>query len=267
LLGNDLERAATAMTDFGRAVGRLHATTLRRRADHESMLAEFGPTDVTTGGNVGTDGPQRWREVEQACTELRFPDARIARDDIAHLCAQLEDPGRFAGLVHRDLNPTNVLVTDDGVRLVDFEGCGFGHVGVDASFVHYPFPHYSAHWAVLPDAVTHAADSAYRESLAHVLGDDALQGYDEMLAVGASAALASRVTRLPLLARTDQSSHDSWRRRAQLVQQVEVFTRLANRASNLHALSRWFRDLAAAMAGRWADATTPPPPLFPAFAD
>ncbi len=267
LLGNDPERAATAMKDLGQAMGRLHAATLCRRADHESVLAEFGSADVTTGGEVGTGGPRRWREVEQACAELGFPDARTARDDIAHVCSRLADPGRYAGLVHHDLNPTNVLVTDRGVRLVDLEGCGFGHLGVDASFLHYPFPHYSAHWAVLPDAITHAADRAYREILAHAVGDDALQGYDEMLAVGAAAALTSRVTRLPLLARTDQTSHDSWRRRAQLVQQIEVFARLADRAGCLRVLARWFCDLAAAMTECWADAATPPPPVFPAFAE
>jgi hypothetical protein len=70
------------------------------------------------------------------------------RDDIAYLRSQLDSPSRYAGLVHHDLNSTIALVTDRGVRLVDFEGCSFSHIGTDASFLHYPFPHYSAHWAV-----------------------------------------------------------------------------------------------------------------------
>jgi Phosphotransferase enzyme family len=75
----------------------------------------------------------------QACAELGFPDARVARDDIAFVRSQLDAPGPYAALVHNDLNPTNALVTDRGIRLVDFEGSGFGHIGFDASFLHYPW--------------------------------------------------------------------------------------------------------------------------------
>ena len=233
LLGNDSERAATAMVDFAQTIGRLHATTLGRRIDHDLALAEFGSADVTPGGGVGTGGARRWHVVEQACAELGFPDARAARDDIAFVRSQLEEPGRYTALVHNDLNPTDALVTDRGIRLVDFEGSGFGHIGVDASFLHYPFPHRSANWSVRPEPVTEAADHTYRNALAAALAADGLHGYDKMLAVGAAAALASRVTRLPVIARTNQTPHDSWRRRAQLVQQIGVLNRLTDRAGTL----------------------------------
>ncbi|MGZ0145655.1 phosphotransferase family protein [Kribbella sp. WER1] len=258
LLGDDPDRAAAAMVDFARTVGRLHATTRGRRADHERALAEFGEADVTTGDGVGTGGVRRWDEVERACAELDLPDAGIARDDIAFVRGQLDEPGPYAALVHHDLNPTNALVTDRGVRLVDFEGAGFGHLGFDASFLHYPFPHYSAHWCTLPDAIIRDADDAYR-------GIVALDGLDQAVAIGAAAAIASRVVRLPLVARGDQSAHDSWRRRGQIVQQIGVFDRLAARAGVLPGLARWSRELAAAMTARWTDATNPPPRLFPAF--
>jgi len=267
LLGNDPERAATAMVNFAQTIGRLHATTLDRRIEHDLALAEFGSADVTTGEGAGTGGTRRWHLVEQACAELGFPDARTARDDIAFVRSQLDAPGQYAALVHNDLNPTNALVTDRGIRLVDFEGSGFGHIGFDASFLHYPFPHHSANWSVLPEPITQAADHAYRNTLATSLAADALHGYDKMLAVGAAAALASRVTRLPVIARTDQTPHDSWRRRAQLVQQIGVFNRLTDHAGSLPDLARWFCELADAMTERWTDATKPPPRLFPAFAD
>ncbi|MFB6722973.1 phosphotransferase family protein [Kribbella sp. NPDC056345] len=263
LLGTDPELATAAMVGFAQTIGRLHANTLGSRSEHEAALAAFGSADVTSGAGAGTGGVRRWHVVEQACAELGFPDASIARDDIDFVRSQLEAPGQYAALVHNDLNPTNALVTDRGIRLIDFEGSGFGHMGFDASFLHYPFPHHSANWSVLPEPITQAADHAYRKTL----GADALQGYDEMLAVGAAAALASRVTRLPVIARTDQNPQDSWRRRAQLVQQIGVFSRLTDRAGSLPDLARWFRELADAMTERWTDATNPPPSLFPAFAD
>jgi hypothetical protein len=81
------------------------------------------------------------------------------------VCSRLDEPGTYGALVHLDLNPTNALVTDDAVRLVDFEGAGFGHIGFDASFLHYPFPDHSPNWSVLPDHIVQAADRAYREAL------------------------------------------------------------------------------------------------------
>jgi hypothetical protein len=267
LLGDDPRRAEAAMEDFARAIGRLHVTMMDRRAVYEAALADFGPADVSGGTTLGSEGPRRWHEVEQACAELGFPDPRAARNDIAYLRAVLDEPGRHGGLVHYDLNPTNALVTDHGVRLVDFEGCTAGHLGIDTVVLHYPFPTYSAHWAVLPERVIGAADLAYRHALAAAGGSGVLDGYDDLLVVGAGIMLTARVLRLPLIARTDQTPHDSWRRRAQLVQQIEVFGRLAERAGRLPALAGWFAGLAAAMSARWPDATTPPPPVFTAFAD
>jgi hypothetical protein len=263
LLGNDATRATEATVGFARAVGRLHSATVGRHDDYRAALAGFGSADVSTGGRVGSQGIWRWDEVERACDDLGLPEPGPGLDDdIGRLRADLHDPRRHGGLVHHDLNPTNALVTDDGIRLVDFEGCSFGHIGMDASFLHYPFPTYSAHWAVLPPSVVESAEIAYQEELG--TARDALVHYDEMLAVGAATLLVTRTLRLPLLASPGQSAHDRWRRRAQLVQQIEVFRRLADRAGVLPAMSRWFGCLAEAMVERWSAAGSPPP-LFPAF--
>ncbi|WP_129670247.1 hypothetical protein [Phytoactinopolyspora endophytica] len=93
-----------------------------------------------------------------------------------------------------------------------------------------------------------------------------LAGYDQMLVDGAAIALIGRISRLPLISRPDQSRHDSWRRRGQIVQQIRIFTGLAERTDSMPAFSDWLRTLAAAMINRWPDAASPPAPLFPAFA-
>ncbi|KXK60325.1 hypothetical protein AWW66_19605 [Micromonospora rosaria] len=71
--------------------------------------------------------------------------------------------------------------------------------------------------------------------------------------------------RLPLLAATGQPARTRWRRRAQLMQQIGVFTRLAERAGMLLTMADWYARLAEAMSARWHDSTTPPPAPFPAF--
>lgn len=264
LLGDDTVAAERAVVAFGTAMGRLHASTSRLRETHAGILESLGAPELGRDRFGQWPGVDRWDAVEAGAKALGFPDATTARDDVDFVRERLLAPS-LAALVHTDLNPTNALITVDGVRLVDFEGAIFGHPGMDASFLHYPFPNYSANWSTLPPEVAHAADVAYREELQPLLGS-APDGYDTMLAVGAAAALAIRVQRLPRLAEVTGSSRNQWRRRAQLVQQIGVFTGLAARAQCLEALSRWFSGVADAIESRWPDTTTPRPPIFPAFA-
>lgn len=264
LLGDDPEAAIAGMVEMATAVGRLHASTVDRHADHQRALDAFA-ADVETGLNY-VYGAERWDEIEQVCTELGLPSARQARKEVARLFRRAVGPGPCAALTHLDLNPTNVLLTDAGARLVDFEGSRFGHLGIDACFLHYPFPHHSSPWGLLPDEVVASADAAYRTALADGGAHQVLTGYDQALADGAAIVLIGRLGRLPLISRPDQSRHDSWRRRGQIVQQIRIFTRLAGRAEGLSAFSDWLHATAEAMINRWPDAAHPPAPLFPAFA-
>ncbi|MEQ7009038.1 phosphotransferase [Actinopolymorpha sp. B17G11] len=264
LLANDPEAATAGMVELATAVGRLHASTLGRWDDHQRTLDAFG-ADVDTGLPYNFDAG-RWDAIERACTELGLPAARSARDDVVQLLKRVNDPGATAALAHMDLNPTNVLITDCGACLVDFEGCRFGHPGIDAAFLHYPFPHHSNPWGLLPEAVIESADGAYRSALALGGADLVLHDYDQMLADGAAITLIGRISRLPLVASSGQSRHDSWRRRGQIVQQIRTYTQLAERAEGYSGFIGWLGKLETAMIDRWSDAADPAPPLFPAFA-
>lgn len=264
LMGGDPSKATTGMIDMGTSVGRLHAATIGKEDGHRHIL-DGNAADVDTGLNY-VYGADRWDGIEQACADLGLPSASPARPDVLRLLQRIFEPGPYTALTHLDLNPTNVLSTDHGARLVDFEGCRFGQLGIDASFLHYPFPHHSTPWATVPTSVIDAADLAYRTALASGGAHHALARYDHMLADGAAAVLIARISRLPLLARPDQSPHNSWRRRGQILQQIQVFTRLAEKADPLWALADWLRSLATAMIDRWPDASNAQAPLFPAFA-
>lgn len=264
LLGDDPVAAARGMVEMAAAVGRLHASTIDRRAEHQKHLAAFS-ADVETG-QMYAFGMEHWDQIEQACAELGLPSARRARDDVTRLLARSIRPGPSSALTHRDLNPTNVLLTDVGARLVDFEGSSFGHLGIDACFLYYPFPHHSNPWGLLPDGVVELADVAYRAALAAGGAHQVLDLYDQVLADGAAMVLIGRISRLRLISRPDQTPQDSWRRRGQMVQQIRTFLQLAERADGLGAFRDWLSALQDAMTARWPDATDPPAPLFPAFA-
>ena len=264
LLGRDPEVAAAGMVKLATAVGHLHASTLGRGDEHQRALDAFA-ADVDTGLSYDFD-ERRWDVIEGASAELGLPSARPAREDALQIFERVNHPGAVAALTHMDLNPTNALVTDAGARLVDFEGCRFTHPGTDAAFLHYPFPHHSKPWGLLPATVVEAADTAYRSTLAHGGAEPMLHDYDQMLADGAATTLIGRISRLTMVAGPGQPRHDSWRRRGQIVQQIRTYVRLDERAGGSSRFATWLRKLDAAMVDRWPDATDPPPPLFPAFA-
>lgn len=264
--GDDPTEATAALVALARAMGRMHALTAHLGEDERAAITSSAPRDphVLFGHWPGADA---WADVERACAALGFPDARVARKDIAAVVAELAEPGPLLALTHTDTGPMNALLTRaDMATFVDWEGCGFRHIGWDASWLHFPFPNCSDRWSVLPVAVVDAADDAYRAEVAEaipVLGEEGT--YRSMLAVGCAASLAVRVQRLPLLATEGQPPYDSWRRRTQLIHQIQVFVAVAAAANRLEELATWFADLADAMRHRWPDAWNPPPAVYSAF--
>jgi aminoglycoside phosphotransferase (APT) family kinase protein len=263
LLGDDAERAEAAFVDLAATLGRLHAATAHSEPAYARALAELGVADGPTNRYTEWLPADCWAGVIAEAREFGLPDAAPAHADAGVVIDYISAPTPFDAIVHGDINPTNILVTPAGCRIVDFEGARFGHVGWDACCLHYPFPNYSAHWAVLPPVVLAAADRAYRDAIEAALPTE---GYDEMQAIGAATAIIVRVRRLARIAEPDDDVNRRWRRRAQLVQQIGVFVDLAERAAILPDLMGWFVALRAAMTDRWTDATDPPPPVFPAFA-
>ena len=264
LLGCDAVAATTAVVGLGDALGRLHVATLDREDEHLAALAAKGslrPAADRYGAWAGVDA---WDDIERAAEALGFPSARRAGDDVAFVRERLLAPGPFLALTHTDASPRNVIVASTGVALVDFEGSGFRHVGLDVAWLHFPFPNYSAHYAVLPHEVVHAADAAYRAQLGAAVPDARSdQRYGAMLAVGLAAALVVRTHRLARLASEGQPAYDSWRRRTQLVQHIGVFVERCRITGDLPELATWFEHLAGGHSPsmvRRGDARTPAVP-------
>lgn len=61
------------------------------------------------------------------------------RRDLRDVVEELEGVGPFHGLVHGDPCPDNVLITDDGMRLIDFDWSGARHTFLDAVYLTIPF--------------------------------------------------------------------------------------------------------------------------------
>jgi hypothetical protein len=241
LFGDDPEAATEGLLAMARLGGRLHsAADPRFTAGHEVQFLDH-PLDL-------------WPPLVDAAAELGFP--LPGEVELTRLADEL---GRHTTFTHCDFTPNNVVLVEGEARLVDLEGAGRRHPGVDAACLRLPFPAYG-HWAVLPDHVMVQMDRAYRDELAPMADST----YERMMATGCAAWAIVRASRLRLIASTDQDPAEAVRRRTQIVQ---TLTSAAATAIAVYpALSTWFEQLAGAMQLRWEEARQPPRG-FQAFSD
>lgn len=174
LCGDDPVLAEFRLTEHARALARLHAVTIGREGEYRRIRDGLGPRGVD----------RSWRRHGIVLDTQGWGDLRSLRDDLAatfeHLgqrCSPafwaeydelVETVGTrspFRTYVHSDSCPDNVLFTSSGTRLVDFERGGFHFCLLDAAYPRLSMPH--CFWAGrIPLAVTAAAESAYRQTLA-----------------------------------------------------------------------------------------------------
>jgi hypothetical protein len=251
LLCGTADEAAAGLTALARSAGLLHAASVgveppwRNRTTFLDRAFEY------------------WPELRNAADSLGFPAPLGVTADLETLDRALTNP-EFRVFMQGDLGPNNAVLSGGSARLVDFEGSGFRHFGLEAANLRLPFPAYG-HWGVLPVEVTAAMDEAYRAELA--VGwpgalDDA--SYEAEIATGCAVWAIIRARRLPVIALPGQDAELALRRRTQIVQTLTSFAEIAARAGRYEALARWFVAVADEMRERWAEARQPPR-TFPAF--
>lgn len=255
--------ATAGLVELGRALGRFHAATASAVV-HERFVSRRtalgGPYDAATERTryVIHDLAALWADVPGHAAALGFtPPSSVVDEEVAQLWRALADPGPFLALTHLDASPQNCVLGDDGgARLVDFEGAGLRHLGLDAAFLRFPFPNYG-HWSVLPEPVRAAMETTYRQTLVDggiaAAADDA--AYDQAMAVGCATTVILRIHRLPRIADDDEQS---LRRRTQMVSAIEVFRVAAATSGAFPKLASWFGGLADEMRSRWTDANERP---------
>lgn len=200
------------------------------------------------------DGPlDAWGELRAAAEELRLPARADAVADVEALARTLGDE-RFQGFTHGDLTPGNALMLDGEARLLDFEGAGTRHLGIDAACLRLSFPQYR-HWAALPPRVLSAMDRAYRAELAK--GRPAVSdapAYEQMVAEGCLAWAVVRASRLRLIASDEQGAADAVRRRTQIVHTLATAIGTAEPTGRYPALTAWLANVVDAVKAGWVEA-------------
>jgi hypothetical protein len=210
------------------------------------------------------DGPlDSWGELRAAAEERGLPVPTDVVADVEALALALGDE-RFQGFTHGDLTPGNALMLGGEARLLDFEGAGTRHLGIDAACLRLSFPQYR-HWAALPAGVLSAMDRAYRAELAEerpAVTDD--PAYEQMVAEGCLAWAVVRASRLRLIASAEQGAAEALRRRTQIVHTLAAAIGTAEPTGRYPALTAWLANVADAMKAGWDEARRVPR-AFPAL--
>lgn len=159
LHGGDSRAAEAALLSWARSLGRLHATTAGREADFDALLRRLDPT--TTKDPLAEDGPiaiAHLPNLLEAVFGVSTPAEVVAAADAT---LGLLDTGRHRAFSPSDTCPDNNLITNRGVRFLDFEGGCVRNMMFDVAALAVPFPSCWCAYA-LPPGMTEAMLAAWR---------------------------------------------------------------------------------------------------------
>ncbi|NND00645.1 MAG: phosphotransferase [Gammaproteobacteria bacterium] len=101
------------------ATTHLHSISWQRPAPFERLTWDldtvFGPNP--TWGN--------WRDAPNVTPEVREVLEQVESTVVSRLTEFGKGPERY-GLIHADMRLANLLIDENGTRLIDFDDCGFG---------------------------------------------------------------------------------------------------------------------------------------------
>jgi hypothetical protein len=161
LLGADPAYAEAMLVAFAATLGRIHALTIGKQAEFERIRGGLGPRR----SNAPDDGGKRLATLLRNMAQVAGVEPVLGIDEeLRGVAGHLAEPGPFLAYLHHDPSPDNCLITDDGLKLIDFEFGGYGHALGDGIYGRIHFP---TCWCVnrLPEHVPPKMEAAYRAEL------------------------------------------------------------------------------------------------------
>jgi hypothetical protein len=262
LLGTSAAAARSAMLSWADACGALAAAVGQQRPLFDAAHARYlaGRSDERHG--AGLPGRVRAAAAQAATIGVAAP-AGLDADVVAVVAAITAD--RHAVFSPGDICPDNNLLTEAGVRFLDFEEAGFHSAFLDAAYIRMPF---STCWCVfrLPSDLTAAAESAYRAQVSLTvpeLADDEIWARGLRLAVAAwTLSSTTWLLRRALAADVPMNPDAESPLARQLVRyRWQALAADLEAAAELPAVAELMRALVAATAAWHA----PELPTYPAF--
>jgi hypothetical protein len=257
LLGSDRNQAEQALLQYATCLGRLHTATIGKAAEFEALFQTIAPQVKPVKETVTICQHQSILEKLEIQPENHWlHDLNAIEEAINH-------PGDFLAYIHADACPDNVLDTDEGLRLIDFETGRFGHALMDAAYGRMMFP---SCWCAnrLPHPIVQQMEDTYRT----ILSQRCLAAQDDRIFESALVKICG-FWLLHTLARHLESAlkkDSNWgisTIRQRILARLEVFITTAQALHQLPALCGTVNRLLDLLQQRWRG--TPSLPDYPAF--
>lgn len=166
LNGKDPGRAERGLLHMGKLLGRMHAMSVGRRKEYETLRFALGP--AADRRDIWGTGP--WMrgtlvKLRANFANIGFGPSERFYQDLDGVAAALENPGPFLAFTHNDLGPENMRFSVERPYLLDFEFADFRHAMTDGAYIRMLFP---TCWRVqrVPEQVVSRMEKEYRTALA-----------------------------------------------------------------------------------------------------
>ncbi len=258
LLGDDPAYAEAMLVAFAATLGRMHALTIGKQAEFELIRSSLGPRK----SNPPDDGGKRLATLLRNMGQVVGVEPALGIDEeLSVVTKNLTEPGPFLAYLHRDPCPDNCLITDEGLKLIDFEFGGYGHALHDGIYGRIHFP---TCWCVnrLPDHVPLKMEAAYRSELIKSCPDAADDERFYRAVVEACAACVINSHNALTLLEDRRWGISTMRQRALL--RFDIFWKMTEGYSHLKSVGATAQAIAKRLRAQWpaeADAM----PHYPAF--
>ena len=261
LRGESSTAATAELIKLARALGKMHALTIGKKAAYDSIRDRLGPRDrppSLTG---------EWRrlagKLDKVCGRIGVKPHHGAKTEMKTVAAFIAAPGPFLAYTHGDPIPVNALPVGDERKLFDFEFGEFRHALRDGIYGRISFPTWY-HINRVPDDVVEKMEIAYRAELAKgcpEAADDTLF-FRSVVEACAYWAIHSRLNFIEKVWKEDHKWGISTQRQILLLC-FDIFGQVSEEFGHLEALGITIRNIAAKLRERWTDLDEMP--YYPAF--
>ena len=261
LRGESATAATGELIKLARALGKMHALTIRKKTVYDSIRNRLGPRDRFP--SMTGEWRRLMRKLDEVCERIRVKPHRGVKAEMKTVAAFIAAPGPFLAYTHGDPIPVNALPVGGERKLFGFEFGEFRHALRDGIYGRVCFPTWY-HINRVPDDVVQKMEMAYRAELAKgcsEAADDTLF-FRSVVEACAYWAIHSRFNFIEKVWEEDHKWGISTQRQILLLC-FDIFGQVSEEFGHLEALGVTIRDIAAKLRERWVGLEEMP--YYPAF--
>jgi len=254
LIGSSAAASEAALLQFFAGLGRIHGSTRQHISRFLAIRYSLGSyhlrQEYVAMQCAGV--ARKFGEIAQAL-DIRF-HGDVERD-LDVIAQTLLDPGPFAVYLHGDPAPGNGLLTEHGMKLIDFEYGIPGHALLDGVCARMLFPS-SGHVGLIPASLLERVEAVYRTELTKgcpEAGENTLFAQHRAIACAYWATNFCSWMPFADLMKRDRPYGLATLRQLFLLR-ARIFHQVAGQAAYLEALSAAFSAIVAKLAPRWPEA-------------